>query len=213
MPAAGTADTDGASGRHDATATRTRLLDEAEHRFARRGVAAVTSREITEAAGQRNTSAISYHFGSREGLLLALLARRGGPVDEERGALRTTLGPRPGPAALVRCLVVPYAALLDGPAGRSYLRIVAQLRGRFASWRLESDATTTTHLSAILDELESLGRRPAELRAQRVVSMIMLVTATTAERARQIDDGSIPTITHDVFVEELVEMCTALIDA
>lgn len=202
-----------ATGRSDADVTRTRLLDEAERRFARRGVAAVTSREITEAAGQRNTSAISYHFGSREGLLLTLLARRGGPVDERRGELRAALGSRPGPEALLRCLVEPYAALLDDPAGRSYLRIVAQLRGRFASWRVESDTATAVHLSEILDELESLGERPAELRAERVVAMIMLITAATAERARVIDDGVDPVIPHTVFVEELVAMCVAVIDA
>lgn len=201
------------SGRNDADATRKRLLDAAEHRFARRGVAAVTSREITEAAGQRNTSAIGYHFGSREGLLLTLLARRGGPVDERRGELRTTLGPRPGPEALLRCLIVPYAALLDDPAGRSYLRIVAQLRGRFSNWRIESDTATAVHLATILDELESLGGRPRELRAERVVAMIMLITAATAERARRLDDGADPVVSHDVFVEELVGMCAALIDA
>jgi TetR/AcrR family transcriptional regulator, regulator of cefoperazone and chloramphenicol sensitivity len=200
-------------GRGDADGTRARLLDEAERRFARRGVATVTSREITEAAGQRNTSAISYHFGSREGLLLALLARRGGPVDERRGALRTALGPAPGPAALVRCLVEPYAALLDDPGGRSYVRIVAQLRGRFASWRVESDVATAVHLASILDELESLGERPAELRAERVVAMIMLITASTAERARRIDDDVAPLVPHGVFVDELVAMCTAVIDA
>lgn len=123
------------------------------------------------------------------------------------------LGPMPGPEQLLRCLVEPYATLLGDPAGRSYLRIVAQLRGRFASWREESDTTTAVHLAAILDELESLGERPAALRAARVVAMIMLITAATAERARQIDDGSDPLVPHDVFVEELVAMSVAVLDA
>ena len=70
------------------TTTRDRLLDEAEALFARTGVAAVTTREIVEAAEQRNTSAVSYHFGSREGLLRAILVRRGGPIDHQRGAMR-----------------------------------------------------------------------------------------------------------------------------
>ena len=51
----------------DATATNERLLREAERLFARRGLYQVTVREITEAAGQRNVSALNYHFGSREG--------------------------------------------------------------------------------------------------------------------------------------------------
>ena len=53
-----------------AVATRDRLLDEAERLFARGGVQGVTTREITEAAQQRNTSAVTYHFRSRQGLLL-----------------------------------------------------------------------------------------------------------------------------------------------
>ncbi len=57
----------------DSTATKERLLREAERLFARRGLYQVTVREITEAAEQRNVSALSYHFGSREGLLDAIL--------------------------------------------------------------------------------------------------------------------------------------------
>ena len=62
--------------------TRERLLDEAERLFARSSIPGVTTRQIVEAAQQRNTSAVTYHFGSRGGLLLELLARRGGPVDQ-----------------------------------------------------------------------------------------------------------------------------------
>lgn len=43
----------------DGTATKARLLREAERLFARRGVWQITVREITQAAGQRNVSALS----------------------------------------------------------------------------------------------------------------------------------------------------------
>ena len=58
----------------DASETRERLLREAERLFASRGVHQATSREITEAAGQRNVSALTYHFGSRPSLLGAVLS-------------------------------------------------------------------------------------------------------------------------------------------
>ena len=134
-----------------AHATRARLLDEAERLLARRGIEGVTTREIVEAAEQRNASAVSYHFGSRQGLLLEVLARRGAPVDAERGSRRASLGASPSTPDLVGCLVVPYADLVERPEGRSYVRIVAQLRGRFAAWRVESDVETTQHLAEILD--------------------------------------------------------------
>jgi hypothetical protein len=113
--------------------------------------------------------------------------------------------------ALVACLVRPYAALLDGEAGRSYVRIVAQLRGRFAAWRVESDAATTQHLAAILDEIESRPDATAAVRRERVVALIMLMTGAVAERARRIDDGTGNELSHDDFVENLVDMCAAVV--
>ena len=171
----------------------------------------MTTREITEAAAQRNASAVSYHFGSREGLLLEILARRGGPVDEARGVLRSGLGSKPSLRDLVRCLVEPYAGLLDTEAGRSYLRIVAQLRGRFAAWRVESDVATTQHLSRILDEIESSLAVPAAVRRERVLALIILLTGSVAERARRIDEGVPVDLPHDPFVSNLVDMCAALL--
>lgn len=192
--------------------TRDRLLDAAEHLFAASGIGAVATREIVEAAEQRNVSAVSYHFGSREGLLLAVLARRGAPVDAERGRRRQRLIGRPSTRDLIDCLVGPYCDLLSSESGRSYVRIVAQLRGRFASWRVDSDAATTRCLAAILDELESRPRFGDAVRRERVVAMIMLMTAATAERARCLTEGIAPELSHSQFVDNLVDMCTALME-
>lgn len=194
------------------TSTRDRILDEAERLFGRSGLGAVTTREIVEAAEQRNVSAVTYHFGSRDGLLLAILARRGGPIDARRAAMRDALGPAPTLAELVGCLVVPYAAMLASPEGRAYVRLVAQLRGRFAAWRVESDAATTKGLARILDEIERAPDAPAAVRRERVVGLIMLLTATVAERARAIDEGGAPELDHDAFVANVVAMCAAVVD-
>lgn len=43
-----------------------------EHFFARHGLDQVSVQDITKRSGQRNASAIHYHFGSREGLLEAI---------------------------------------------------------------------------------------------------------------------------------------------
>ena len=53
----------------DSTETRARLLEESERRFAEQGVWQAGIGEIVAAAGQRNASALTYHFGSREGVL------------------------------------------------------------------------------------------------------------------------------------------------
>lgn len=125
--------------------------------------------------------------------------------------MRARLGDDPEVSDLVACLVEPYCEMLHQPEGRSYVRIVAQLRGRFAAWRVESDSATSVHLAAILDELEQRPALSAPLRRERVVALIMVMTSTTAERARRIDEGVVPELDHDDFVANLVDMCAAVV--
>lgn len=142
-----------------------------------------------------------------------MLARRGGPVDDERGRMRRDLGAHPPLADLVACLVEPYAGLLHGAAGRSYVRIVAQMRGRFAAWRVQSDAATTRHLAEILDDIEAALPISAAIRTERVQALIVLLTGAVAERARRIDEGTGNALTHAEFTANLVAMCAALLAA
>lgn len=134
-------------------------------------------------------------------------------MDHERGRLLADAGPDPAPIDLVRCLVVPYAALLDDPGGRSYLRIVAQLRGRFAAWRVASDASTTRHLAIVLEAIEARPDAPPAVQRERVVALIMLLTGAVAERARRIDDGIGNELDHDGFVANLTAMGAAVVTA
>lgn len=59
----------------ESISTRDLLLDAATRLFAERGVDNVPIAEIVRAANQRNTSAIHYHFGNRDEVLRAVLAR------------------------------------------------------------------------------------------------------------------------------------------
>ena len=195
----------------DATSTRARLLDEAERLFATQGVHRTTTREITEAAAQRNVSAATYHFGSRSGLLEAILRRRGDPLDEHRGALiDEPLAAQPT-RVLVAALVVPYATCLASASGRHYLRIVAQLTDRFALWGAEGDLSPP-HLRHILAELE---RRMTDrdVAQERVVASIMLLTTSMAERARAIEDDAPVAITERRFVSNLADMIVGIMEA
>lgn len=63
--------------------TRERVLDAAEVLFAAHGVAGTSIRAITRAAGV-NLAAVHYHFGGKDELLEAVLARRIAPVNQER---------------------------------------------------------------------------------------------------------------------------------
>jgi AcrR family transcriptional regulator len=105
---------------------RSQLLDVAERLFAERGIDAVSLAQILETAGQRNKSAIYYHFGSKEGLIAAIAERRSHALNERRSQLledaRAAGG---GIHAFARTLVVPLAELLDDPDNH-YLGFLAR---------------------------------------------------------------------------------------
>ena len=63
--------------------TSDRILNSAEQLFASCGLATVTLRDIT-AAAEVNLAAVNYHFGSREGLIEAVLRRRLEPLNGAR---------------------------------------------------------------------------------------------------------------------------------
>ncbi|HEX6453089.1 MAG TPA: helix-turn-helix domain-containing protein [Trebonia sp.] len=98
---------------------RLRLLAAAEQLFATRGLG-VPNREIVAAAGQRNRSAITYHFASRAGLIDAICERHETPIAQHRQYLMARL---PGPEdrttrQLVEAHIQPLAAemLRRGPS-------------------------------------------------------------------------------------------------
>lgn len=106
-----------------------RLLDAAERLVAERGIE-VSSRDIATAAGQRNNSAVQYHFGSRDALHEAVIRRRQVPLEARRRELLDALasdGRLDDTLGLVDALVRPMTELLaSGPT--HYARFLEQVR-------------------------------------------------------------------------------------
>ena len=65
--------------------TRERLLETAERLFSDRGFASVSLRTLTKEAGV-NLASVSYHFGSKEALINAIVHGHLVPVNEDRNA-------------------------------------------------------------------------------------------------------------------------------
>jgi AcrR family transcriptional regulator len=63
--------------------TKQKILDAAEHLFARAGYHGTSLRGITQTAAV-NLAAVNYHFGSKEALLEAVIERRLGPLNAAR---------------------------------------------------------------------------------------------------------------------------------
>jgi len=199
----------------DASDTRARLLREAERLFASQGVYRATVREITLAAGQRNASALAYHFGSRTSVLWAILRRHGDPLDVERGGLLEDPIESMATRDLVAALLVPYARRLATDEGRDYLRIIAQLTDLFPVWRVGE--LSPPKLRRILEVLEArAGSGDRAVRQDRVVGVVMLMTAAIAERARGIEEGGRLTgltLEEPAFVANLADMIVAALEA
>lgn len=79
--------TSGASIPERGVAARALMLDVAEELCGSRGLNSVSLREIAAAAGQRNNSAVRYHFRDKDGLIDALMYDRIGKVEARRQAL------------------------------------------------------------------------------------------------------------------------------
>ena len=69
----------------------TRLLEAAERVIAIEGLQHAPDQAIVRAAGHRNHSAVTYHFGNRDALVLAVWELRSRPIDEYRARLLADL--------------------------------------------------------------------------------------------------------------------------
>jgi len=95
--------------RHD---TRDALLDAAEELFAEHGIEGASLRAVTRRAGA-NVAAVHYYFGSKEGLVQEVFARRLAPLANERLARLDACGP-PSEETLeciLRAFVEPFIEL------------------------------------------------------------------------------------------------------
>jgi len=111
-----------------ATTTVDELLNVAERLFAERGIENVALTQIVAASSQRNRSALHYHFGSRGGVLTAVLNRRLGPINTCR---EDRLDGLPTPATalqIVRATIAPLGLIdVEEAWGADYLSILAQV--------------------------------------------------------------------------------------
>lgn len=106
-------------------ATRKQLIETAEAMFLAEGLETVSSRAILRKAGQRNLSALKYHFGSRDGLLAAITERRASQIETKRQKILADVLART-PEMTIRdvCAVfvtTPVSLCREDPTFRAFL--------------------------------------------------------------------------------------------
>lgn len=118
--------TSSAGDRKSQSDTRLLLIITAERQFALHGLAGTTLKSVHEASRLRNVSAINYHFGSKDGLLTAILNHRMPALNQRRMDRLSALdGKDPTLRELVDIWVEPLAAeLRPRLEGNHYLRFL-----------------------------------------------------------------------------------------
>lgn len=176
------------------TSTAHKLLLTAERLFAEEGLDALSTRRISSEAGQRNNSALQYHFGSKDALLEALLEYRQGPINRRRVALLEALqaqGQTTEVRALIEAMVRPYLELLAGTVQDSYyLSLVSQLHSQQRQALLFDTGHERGHSLRLLSEwlvlaLAPLPKPGCHLRLELASLTLVHTAAMWAHQRRQ----------------------------
>lgn len=192
--------------------TRQQLIAAAEVLFAARGIDGVSLREINTTAGQKNSTALQYHFADRRGLLLAVLAKHHGDIDSRRHALLDDYE-RVGVDdlwMLADALVRPSAAKLhDADGGRAYLRIHAQLVSR--SDLPASDERWSRNRDSVYRWRQLVGPLLPDVAVRRLHHRFTAIRTSATELARRA--AAAPRRDDRLFVSHVTDLVTAVLTA
>ncbi|MHA6739719.1 TetR/AcrR family transcriptional regulator [Rhodococcus erythropolis] len=195
--------------------TKRKLLEVAEELFAVKGVEATLIGDIVKGAGQRNPSALRYHFGSREGILQAIREKHLEHLELRRATLLEQW-PGQAPATVrdaVTLVVVPLIEQLRNESGRRYLRILGQ-----TMFELNSDQLTSVvqypSLAKALDLMRvGMAHVPDNLVEDRIKGALLLISATLATRARDAGNRRRASNSLSDFKENVIAMAAAVLIA
>lgn len=192
--------------------TQRQLISAAETLFAERGIDGISLREITLAAGVRNSTALQYHFGTREGLVRAVLRKHFAGIEVHRNALLDEYE-RDGDddlRTLVAAYIRPLAAkLADADGGRAYLRITAQLVNRpgFQAREPSDDGRRdSTYRWRML-----LAPHLPDVAVKRLHPRFTAIRVTFIELARRAEQP--PARSERLFTSHLIDLVTGLLSA
>ena len=164
------------------------MIEVAEKLIGERGLDSVSMRDVAAAAGQRNNSAVQYHFGSRDGLIMQILRRRLAALDAERQrrlAELDELGLGTDLSALVQVLYGPIVDLLRAqPEATHYARFLQRVGPVMGPGVPEADLRTATDdvVVRLIDAMSHLPRRVAFERIDLATQMFTGALAVYEDR-------------------------------
>ena len=201
--------------------TRQRLIDAATRGFAESGVHTASLLEITRRAGQRNRGAVHYHFGSRMGMLVAVLEQHLQMLAERESELLTAARARPDSdlESVVKALVIPAVELIElGGHGRCYLMVLAELVEEDPD-AMDADVIETLQRLGGYDAFALLEERvppmPDDVRSERLSLVTAFILRAIADRSRagERTTPGRPQLPTEPFVANLIAMVVGMLSA
>jgi AcrR family transcriptional regulator len=176
-----------------AGATRELILTTAERLFAEHGVFAVSNRQIAEAAGQGNNTAVGYHFGTKTDLVRAIARKHTEQVEQRREQMLAEIGDSTDLRDWMACLVRPITEHMEALGNPTwYARFGAQLMTDPTLVTIMSEQSLSSpSLRRIIDGLHRcLPDLPADVRRERGDMARLLMVHMLADRERALADGN-----------------------
>jgi AcrR family transcriptional regulator len=167
--------------------TKEQIVLAAERLFAERGYEGVSLREIGAAAGSGNNSAVQYHFGSKEQLVVAIFENRLSYIDDRRAVLIAQLEPR-DIRSWVECYVLPLLEQgeIDGSHYMSFIAAVEHQVGLFENLPERFQARTQRFHDAVGAFMTDV---PEPLRSHRILQVVRLSVHAASARERAKAQG------------------------
>ncbi len=201
---------------------REAILEAAETLFASKGFRATSIRDIARAA-QANPGSVSYHFKSKDALLLAIYRRHCGPMNHRRAELlREAMrinDLRQRLEAIVRAYVLPaFSASGDvagGGTGFTRLRAVMSAEGNTAVRQIIAetfDETSHSFITAIHRTLPHLPEATIVWRTHFLLGALYY-TLVTPERIDRLSQGAANAGDAAMATEQLVQATVAALQA
>ncbi|WP_330276130.1 TetR family transcriptional regulator [Lentzea sp. NBC_00516] len=175
---------------------RERIIVAAERLIAEHGPE-VPLRDIATAAGQRNNSAVQYHFGSRDGLIDAVAEHRIADLEQHRLELLAeseAAGVAQDVRVLVSALVIPMLTVPYEHGATHYARFLEQVRTHSAlaaDTNLDRAGRAAVRLIIIRLDRALRDLSPA-VRRRRLRVLPTVLFALLADRERAVCAGDLP---------------------
>ena len=194
------------------------MITAAERIVAERGLTAMSLRVVQQESGQRNKSAAQYHFGSRDGLIEAVLVTRMAAVNERRRALLDSIEHQPTDETALR----PLVEALVRPVAEQTVMLPESCWARFVVQAGNDPGVAEVVRRRVEGEpyrelVERLGAAmtgvPEPLRRLRVERAVGVVFASLAAGEQARDLGLPTAVGLDCRIEDLIDATVALLAA